>query len=110
VAAGPQPVTNRCVGPRKPQRAGVEVGEADGVAVGTTSTGAPGSGPEIPAEVALISAVPMPAAKKLPGPVNDPGPGVPVFGSTVVGSLLVQVVDALLVISWVLLSLKVPTA
>ena len=58
--------------------------------------------PEIPPEVALITALPGPTAVKFPGGS--------VFDTTTVGSLVVQFVDELSVISCVELSLNVPTA
>jgi hypothetical protein len=69
------------------------------VTVGGTSIVAPG--PESPPEVALITALPGPTAVKFPGSA---------FATTVVGSLVVHVVEELSVISCVDLSLKVPTA
>jgi hypothetical protein len=72
-----------------------------GVGEGGTATAAPDV-PEIPPEVALITALPGPAAKKLPGGF--------VLGTTTSGLLVVQVVDGVSVISWVDVSLKVPTA
>src|SRR5262249_17871186 len=59
-------------------------------------------GPEIPPEVALIVALPEASVKKLPAGS--------VLETTTEGLLVVQVVDELLVMSWVESSLKVPTA
>lgn len=73
-----------------------------GVAVGVGGTSIVAPGPEIPPEVALITALPGPTAKKLPAGS--------VFGTTAAGSLVVQVVDELSVISCVELLLNIPTA
>jgi hypothetical protein len=72
------------------------------VAVGVAGTSIKAPGPEIPPEAALIMALPGARATKLPAGS--------VFETTVEGSLVVQVVDELLVISWVVSLLKIPTA
>ena len=65
-----------------------------GVAVGVAGTSITAPGPEIPPEVALIVALPEASAKKLPAGS--------VLGTTTPGSFVVQVVDELSVISFVL--------